>query len=202
MGKRTIALASILVTTSLAGVAQAEDETHDGFFLRLGLNFGPLIGSLEPEVGVGEADYSGLTIGSDLLLGGTLADGFVLGGALITGSTSDPTIKVGDLEGEGDGNLILAGLGVFANYYFDPTQGGHLQAILGFAAVDFVSSSGTSGGNDPTGVMLGFGGGYDFWIGGEWSIGPFARVLYAPTSADGYKFTYLYPSIGVVFTYH
>lgn len=184
-------------------------ETHDGFFFRLGLNFGPLIASEKIEINGQEgpeADYSGLTIGTDILIGGTPIPGLAIGGALIGASTRDPTVKQGDFEAEADGTLLVLGVGAFADYYFDPHSGGHVQLLLGFAAADFVRASGSSGGSDPTGLMVGLGGGYDFWIGDEWSIGPFARILYSPLSAEENgakdKVSYLYPSIGVAFTLH
>lgn len=185
--------------------AKAEDQTHDGFYLRLGLNFGAMMTTASADVG-GDTDFSGFHYGSDLQLGGTPADGLVIGGFLTASQTSDPSVETDAGEGELDGTMIFAAIGVFANYYFDPTQGLHLQGLLGFAALDFVTDEGTSGGNDPTGFMFGLGVGYDFWIGGEWSIGPFGRIVYAPLSAESNNvsvdYTYLNPSIGVAFTYH
>jgi hypothetical protein len=183
-------------------------RNHNGFFLRLGLNVGPLI--LNEKISGGplefEADYSGIHSSFDLLIGGTPAPGFVIGGALISAATQNPTIEIGDSSTEGDGTLIFAGIGVFANYYFDPQAGFHLQALLGFAAIDAVNSEGQSSSNDPSGFMFGFGAGYDFWIGDEWSVGPFARIIYSPQSVEEggvtADYTYIYPSIGAAFTFH
>lgn len=202
------AAGAALVVSAWSGTALAQDggeRTHDGFFLRLGLDFGPLILNEEGE-GLGEADYSGLHVGSDLLLGGTPVDGLVIGGFLTAARTSDPTVKAGGGEATLDGTLIFAGIGAFVSYYLDPQQGFHLQGRFGFAALDFITDDGRSGGNDPTGIMLGLGAGYDFWIGSEWSVGPFARVLYAPLSSESggvtVDYTYIFPSIGAAFTYH
>lgn len=154
----------------------------------------------------GEADYSGFHGGTDLMFGGSPVKGLAIGGALILGRTTDPKVKVGAIEGTADGDLLFAGVGLFADYYLDPHKGLHFQGMIGFSAADFVASNGTSGGNDPTGTFFGIGAGYDFWIGDEWSIGPFARVLYAPMSAEAggltNKVTYLYPSIGLALTLH
>ena len=194
--------------------AMAEEgaHTHDGFFLRLGLNAG--YSSVSQSIEAGGQEAEGPTLsgfpswGFDLYLGGTPVDGLVLGGMLTTVTTSSPTRGAygGFPEAELDGTMLLAGVAFFANYYFDPSAGLHLQALLGYAAVDFVDAEGQSGGNDPSGPMLGFGVGYDFWIGDEWSIGPFGRLLYAPTSVEVLgataKANYVYPSIGAAFTYH
>ncbi|HMR10312.1 MAG TPA: autotransporter domain-containing protein [Polyangiaceae bacterium] len=184
-------------------------RTHDGFYFRIGPNFGALIGTAKLEAGGqtgGESDYSGFTYGGDLMFGGTPAPGLVIGGTLLWGSTKDPTVKAGSTEGTADGTLIMAATALFANYYLDPTEGLFFQGLLGFAVVDFVTAGGQSGSNDPTGFLLGAGAGYDFWIGDEWSVGPLARVIYAPTSSESggatFKFNYLFPSIGVGFTLH
>jgi outer membrane autotransporter protein len=191
------------------GSAKADPQTHDGFFLRLGLNLGPSFTTAQAEVNGQEGPeqkLSGFTTGFDLLLGGSPMPGLVIGGGLLGATTSNPTIEVGDIEGEGDGTLIFGAAAAFANYYFDPKQGLHIQGLVGFAVLDAVSSEGTSGGNDPTGIGLGLGIGYDFWISDEWSIGPFGRVLYGSLSASegplSVGYTYLYPNIGVAFTLH
>src|SRR5687768_5211487 len=181
-------------TTEAAPAAPAGDEgdrTHDGFFFRFGLNFGPLMAKFEPDPNPagGSVKYSGLHVGSEFMFGGTPVKGLVIGGYLMGNRTTDPKAKSdpGGAEATLDGNAIFAGIGVFGNYYFDPKAGLHLQALLGFAALDFVSASGSSGGNDPSGAMLGLGVGYDFFFADEWSIGPFGRFIYAPLSADGVK---------------
>jgi opacity protein-like surface antigen len=184
-------------------------RTHDGFYFRIGPNFGPLIGTAKIEaagLSGGESDYSGFTYGGDLMFGGTPAPGLVIGGTILWASTKDPTVKAGGAEGTADGTLIMAATALFANYYLDPTQGLFFQGLAGFAVVDFVTAGGQSSGDDPTGFVFGAGAGYDFWIGDEWSVGPLARVVYAPTSSESggvtSKFNYLFPSIGVGFTLH
>jgi outer membrane autotransporter protein len=192
-----------------AGSAKADPQTHDGFFLRLGLNLGPSFTTAQVEAGGQEGPeqkLSGFTTGFDLLLGGSPMPGLVIGGGLLGATTSDPKIEVGDFEGEGDGTLIFGAAAAFANYYFDPQQGLHIQGLVGFAFLDSVSSEGQSGGNDPTGIGLGLGVGYDFWISDEWSIGPFGRILYGSLGASegplSVSYTYLYPNVGVAFTLH
>lgn len=205
-------LAGVAAATlfSSAALADSMPETHDGFFLRLGLNLGPASATRTAEfngteVG-GEATLSGFSGGFDLMMGGTPADGLVIGGALTTITTSDPDVESGGRSASLDGTMIFAGIGVFANYYLNPNEGLHFQGLLGFGTVDLVDSDGNSGGNDPSGPYFGVGVGYDFWVSDEWSIGPFGRVLYAATSYEEgggkLKVNYLYPSIGAAFTYH
>lgn len=216
MGKGPVALLAEVYMKRMVGIlcalaavgtwsasASAEEYTHDGFFMRFGFNVGPLIGSQSVEgTSAADGDFGGLTLGYDLYLGGTPVDGLVIGGALIGATTSNPSFESDAGEGELDGTLILAGVALFGNYYFDPTQGFHIQGLLGYAVVDAVSDSGQSGGNDPTGIMFGLGAGYDFFFASQWSVGPFARLTYASTSYETYNFTHIYPSIGATITLH
>jgi len=197
-----------------AGSAKADPRTHDGFFLRLGLNLGPAFVTESYEVngqsGGEDLKISGFSTGFDVLLGGTPVPGLVIGGGLLGVATSNPTLKQGDVEVEADGTMLLAGAAAFVNYHFDPTQGFNLQGLVGYGALDYVDSDGGSGGNDPTGILFGIGAGYDFWISDEWSIGPFGRVLMGSLSSEASAggFTaeasefYLYPNLGVAFTLH
>ncbi len=197
----------MLSTTARAG---SGPEVHDGFYFRLSPNLGLLSVSESYEgagvTSTGDASIGGLSFGGDLLFGGTPAAGLVIGGGLLFGTVKDPKIEAGSISVTASGTMLFVGAAAFANYYFDPTQGAYLQGMLGFATVDFVSSGGTSGGNDPSGPMFGFGGGYDFWIGDQWSIGPTARLVYAPLSVEAGGITAkdntLYLTLGAAFTLH
>jgi hypothetical protein len=184
-------------------------RTHDGFFLRLGLNLGYNTLSETVEANGQEVSNSSIRGGAggfDLLFGGTPAPGLVLGGGLIQTYSSNPTVEINDQETEADGTLLVIGAVFFVNYYFDPSEGLHLQGSIGYGAMDFVSDEGRSGSNDPTGPLFSLGLGYDFWVGDQWSIGPFARVLYANMGVDvgavSASESYLFPSIGAAFTLH
>lgn len=200
---------SLALTSGAAGAAG--ERTHDGFFLRMGASLGPLLMRTDVDtpgqVGDDEADYRGLTLGTDIAIGDTPLTGLVLGGTLLAATTPLPTYD-SELQGEMDEPypLGLTAGAIFAQYYFDPTGGLYAQALAGLGAVLFLSDQGVSGGNDPAGAVLGLGGGYDVWLGSEWSFGPFARVLYATvgTEAAGavLEADYLYPSAGVAVTLH
>ncbi|MBK7578974.1 MAG: autotransporter domain-containing protein [Myxococcales bacterium] len=178
-------------------------HTHDGFFFRIGLNGGPLMMSADTAT---ETKFSGFHSGFDLMFGGSPIKGLAIGGALIAGRTSDPTIEAGSLKGTANGTLLFAGVGLFGDFYLNPKEGLHFLGMVGFGTVDFVNNNGNSGGNDPSGTMLAIGAGYDFWVANEWSIGPFGRILYSSMSQDAggasVKYSYLYPSIGIAFTLH
>jgi len=194
-----------------APVEPAGARTHDGFFMRFGLNFGYGMNteSYESSGGVTVATpdlkIKGLATGFDFLLGGTPAPGFVIGGGIVNTYSSHPSAEQGPIETELDGTLLVVNLVAFVNYYLDPHEGLNFQALGGFGVMDFVTDSGRSGGNDPTGFVLGAGVGYEFWVGNQWSIGPFGRFIYGKYSGgDGITFTesYIYPSVGATFTLH
>jgi hypothetical protein len=186
-------------------------RTHDGFFFRIGLNLGPLMMTRRYAVDHQEGhsyedEYGGPTFGQDFMLGGTPSDGLVIGGALIAAATW-PATRTTDLDPSGRRSrptdpVIFAGVAAFGNYYFDPKVGFHLQALLGYSMVHRARPNSSYS----LGPMLGAGVGYDFFFADEWSVGPFARLIYAPSSGEDdrepEKYHYLLPSIGVAITLH
>ena len=206
--------ASLAAALLLTSTAAADPKTHDGFFLRTGLNLGYTSASKTVEGSMdslydSEATKSGMGLGFDFLLGGTLAPGFTLGGGLMYGNTPAPRYQFRDYYGDSNGTsrdaMILLGVTLFGNYYFDPAHGGHAQLMLGYATLYF-NEFGLSEANRLNGPLFGIGGGYDFWVGNEWSIGPFLRIVYVVPSYDEpdskTSASYFYPSIGASFTLH
>jgi Autotransporter beta-domain len=165
---------------------------HDGFFLRLGLGFSGLSGSANAgNPGAGASTTAGSALDGtvkgggamiELLLGGTPAPGLVLGGGLIGYSFSKPTIDSSTGSRKLDNSqLSLSLLALFAQYYFDPRKGGYLQALVAVTEETFrYDVNGETVEAEPKdGVGFGLGGGWDFWVGEQWSLGPELRLLYA-----------------------
>lgn len=57
------------------------------------------------------------------------------------------------------------------------------------------TSNGNVGGSDPTGLVLAIGGGYDCWVGAEWSIGVMGRIAYAPLKLNDVGFNTIAPAV-------
>jgi hypothetical protein len=176
-------------------VVPAPDPTvrrHDGFYLRLGLGVGHVRGSAEPDEPAGppfvnDVDFRGTGVASELSLGGTVADGLVIGGSLFLTSVDHVTwrgssVRLFEEAGrdtfEG-GRGSFAMLGLLADWYPNDREGFHVQGALGFGAVTFESDSSdvpdgewTGGGG---GLMLGAG--YEFWVAEQWSLGGVVRVV-------------------------
>jgi opacity protein-like surface antigen len=162
---------------------------HDGFFLRFGLGVALMNTTIDREStsssGVNtssEFKVKGAGAQLELLIGGTPAPGVVIGGALIGMGSENSDLEInGNSVDLDEASLVLSALGVFANWYFDPSQGFHAQVIaaLGQGGYEF----GTSGGptietDSASGYALGVGVGYDFWVGEQWSVGGHLRYLY------------------------
>jgi Autotransporter beta-domain len=186
-------------------------HTHDGFYMRFALDFGPVFVNEKVTVNGnqapgGDIKWRGFTLGYDFMFGGTPAPGFAIGGALVLTSTKNPDVEQGAFSQSASGTMYWAGLALFADFYPDPHGGAHILGMLGFSSISFVNTNGNSTQNSPSGILAGIGGGYEFWIGNQWSFGPIARLMYSSMSYEnsGAKdsVSYLYPSIGIGITLH
>jgi hypothetical protein len=118
-------------------------------------------------------------MGSLILVGGTPADGVVVAGALgsVAGSArfnGAPTDTAGDLT---TGGFLL---GVAVDWFPDPTGSWHLGGAIGlggFSAED--EDDVTYAGIAPTGWIFG---GYDAWIGPEFSLSVMGFGSYSPSA--------------------
>jgi hypothetical protein len=194
------ALGALSTAMLLPAVAAAAPHTHDGFYLQLDLGLGYL--STSAEVGPYEATYSGVTIPSAIFLGGTVGP-VVIGGGVFTDYAFSPSGEINGQESDlgGDVSLSLIGIGVFADIYPDPTKGLHFQPFIGWGGLN-ASQDGNDGGSDPTGLVLAVGGGYDFFVSDEWSIGAMARIAYAPLKLEDVSYNTIAPALLATFTYH
>lgn len=191
--------AALAAAVGFAPSAKADPRTHDGFYLQLNAGLGYM--STSADVLGTEVTYSGMTLPSSLLIGGTVGP-VVIGGGFFGDYAPSPSVEVGgtsaDLE---DVTLTLIGIGMFADIYPDPHGGLHFQPFFGWGGLE-ASYQGNSGGSDPTGMVLALGAGYDFWVGDEWSIGPMFRFAYAPLSLEDVDYNTIAPSLLCTFTYH
>ncbi|MFO0569911.1 MAG: hypothetical protein U0263_29965 [Polyangiaceae bacterium] len=156
---------------------------HDGFYLRMGLGVAGMTTKTTGTLGQTETggDLSGGGGAIELLLGGTPAPGFVLGGGLVGLTFPSPTYEAGgsrnQLDGAELGVSLLAG---FGQLYFDPKGGGYVQALVGAAQETYrYDEAGDTKEAELSGWGFGVGGGWDFWVGEQWSLGPELRFVYA-----------------------
>ena len=196
------ALAQDAAETSAPGVHE-----HDGFYLRFGLGLGYIAGKEKPEQGSGDADVTGFGIPVELAFGGTPAPGLVIGGGSYGMYVPSPKLKSNGNETDG-GALTISGIGPFVDYYLDPNGGAHFGGALLLASIG-VSEKDSA----PKGSGIGFGGaifgGYEMWIGDQWSVGVIGRVAYynakvtfdAPGDPKN-TISGITPAVLLGFTYH
>jgi len=169
---------------------------HDGFYLRFGLGFGGVTDGIQAkdrdvDDERAEGHISGIGSVGELMLGGAVARGFVLGGGLWTSTifVSSYTRSNGagiptDLRNPD--NLTL--VGPFADWYFEPhpiggaAGGFHAQGGVAFAVLNGVRWEQTRYDDDRrvavgAGVMAGFG--YEWWVEKQWGVGLLARLTVA-----------------------
>jgi hypothetical protein len=191
-------------------------HTHDGFYLRLGIGFASTSGTVKRSSGGFDApdtDQSGAGVASELAFGGTVAPGLVIGGGIWGASVPSPEYETSGTSTDGD-SLALSSIGPFIDYYFDPNGGGHLQAAIALGVAS-QSKGDLDSAYTGTGYSLMLGGGYEWWVGEQWSLGVLARVQYfnvsghpdddiAGISADDIdvEASFFVPALLLSITYH
>jgi hypothetical protein len=168
--------------------------THDGFYLHIEAGLGYLSTSGDGPI---EESFSGLSLDTGLFLGGTVGP-VVIGGGFIYDTVPSPSYSLNGQDqdlGDTDISLYMIGIGPFVDVYPDPKSGLHFLGFAGWGGLE-ASVNGNVGGSDPTGLVAILGAGYDFWIADQWSVGPLARLTYAPLSLNGVKYNTL--GFGVV----
>lgn len=168
--------------------AQVEGAfVHDGFYLRLGLGVGGFSanGTLTPDMYGGSVKISGAGMGLDLLLGGSISPGLVLGGGLIFQQIVKPDVSLpGGVTASSSNNGNFGVIGPFLQWYPNPRSGFHLSGMVGLAALTASNpETGESKAGD-RGAGLALAGGYDFWVAPQWSIGLDARLFGGSVSKD------------------
>jgi hypothetical protein len=152
---------------------------HDGFFLRVAVGGAYSWGSgsvyTEGDTLEGRFDLGGGGLTLQLAMGGTLANGLVVGGLIHSASAWSPTYEFEHgpvIEGGSAGQGVL---GPFVDYYFDPEAGFHVQFAAPLALVILEQEPER---RFPTenvqsvyalGAMVGTG--YEFFVGPELAMG-------------------------------
>jgi len=199
--KVLLSAGTLCAAIGFSSEAKADPRTHDGFYLQLGAGLGYMSTTAEVEALNVEYKYSSMTFPSALLLGGTVGP-VVIGGGFTWDYGFSPSVEFDGEEQDLEGlTLTLVGVGLFADIYPNPNEGLHFQPFVGFGALSATYEGETSS-NDPTGMILAVGVGYDFWVADEWSIGPMFRFAYAPLSRDDVSFNTIAPALLATFTYH
>jgi hypothetical protein len=182
-GAATMLVAALALTSR---PSRAEGRTHEGFQFRGAVGFG--------YISDDESRNANLHGGAGVLevyLGGTPARGLVIGGFLSGASAIGPSVSVdGFSASSNDTRLTLFTVGPYIDYYPNPHGGFHVLGTLGFADLTASYDDGTFAARDSgTGITLGGGIGYDWWVSRDWSLGILGRFTFASTrrTVDGFS---------------
>jgi hypothetical protein len=177
---------------------------HEGFYFRAGLGFGIFVDRFAGDLGWIDATASGGSGAFELMVGGSLMDGLVLGGGVLVEHVVDPAIEVENVRVEDDvavGTFVI--LGPFLDWYPSPAGGFHVQLLLGASRIDIGSDDGSvRDDHAPVGGGVALGAGYDFWIADEWSIGFLGRLSASTMTADDVSHEVFAASLLATVTYN
>jgi hypothetical protein len=171
---------------------------HDGLYLRFAVGLGRLGARFTSDIsnelgGSVKGSLAGGGLAFELSVGGTPAPGLVVGGGLFFEGAGEPKSSNLQVGGHGASELTFNGvslalLGPFADYYIDPKSGWHIQGALGLAQM--TAGNAKQSGVEATskqnlggiGGMLG--GGYEWWVGEQWSVGALVRGVYVSVESN------------------
>lgn len=159
---------------------------HEGFVLRVGLGFGGMVDDFGGPFGWLDATASGGSGAAELLIGGSFAPGWLVGGAVIGEQVVDPSVEVQGVPVDDDvgvGTFVLVGPAIL--FYPHPDGGFSLQGAVGFARLDIADTSGERKEHQPLGGGASVAAGYEWWIGDEWSFGGQVRLSGGTLRDDG-----------------
>ncbi len=160
---------------------------HTGFYLRLAIGGGGFTDSFRLEaLNVGyDGTATGGTFASELGIGGAVAPGLIIGGALYGESMVNPTVTVAGFAQASNVQVGTLGMiGPFVEWYLNPERGFHLGGALTAARITLSDSNGNVTNNAIVGGGLVFDVGYEWWIGQQWGLGVMGRLIGAGLS-DG-----------------
>lgn len=196
-----IALASLLIVSSFAGIANAgEARTHDGFFLRLALGAGSASAKIEPPGG--SLEFSGTASAINIGIGGRVSENLLLHGTMWGWALSDPDFDlkvtgVGSSSGTANGRLLMSAVGVGATYYFMPVN----LYMSGSIGTGSLTGDKDMKGDSKTGLALDLMLGKEWWVSESWGLGLAGYVDYISAKDNdilGVSETWKGPSFGVV----
>jgi len=150
--------------------------------LGLGVGFGGALVSSDSK-SIGDYSFGGGTGAFDLWIGGTPTSGVAMGAALsgVGVGSSQRSVDGNRVSGDVSASTVL--LAYFVDVFPDPQRGLHFGGALGLASG---AAKVQDSGREFQGAGLGLQafGGYDFWVGPQWSLGCMLRLIGSVTGQD------------------
>lgn len=174
-------------------------RVHDGFYARVAVGFGGLVDDFRAFGGLWEGTADGGSGAFEAGIGWTVARGLVIGGMFASDWVQNPRIEGMEVAGVG----ALTVFGPFADWYLEPTEGLHLQALLGGARIEIRGGRGERArDHEPVGTAILLGVGHSWWMGEELSLGVLGRLTGAHLWADFVAHRVAALSVLGTLTYH
>jgi hypothetical protein len=135
----------------------------------------------------------GFGLALDLACGYAVLPGFVVGGTVYLDFAGRATLTDSGQSYTLPANLTS--IGPFADWYFNhETSGWHVQGALTLSILSLGRAPPLAA-RSATGIGLVLGGGYEWAIAGDWSVGILARLTLAGLTADTASHGFLAPSL-------
>ena len=191
----------VSIATSASAWVPAAPRTHDRFYLQATTGFGYLTTS-NSDLGRDQS-VSGMTWSTSLQLGTSLMPGLALGGGFLVDYSFSPTTKWNGVEVANSpiASQYALGIGPFVDYYPNPTGGLHFQGMVGWGRLNS-NGNGDVSIDSPSGLMFLVGGGHDWWIADQWSVGVLGRIAIAPMWYEGVSYVTIAPAVLATVTYY
>jgi hypothetical protein len=176
--------------TASSNEGSSKPQTHDGFYLRFATGFGSYDERFQSQANAAyggrvSAQVRGISGASEVAVGFTPWEGFVIGGGVYSADVLTSTVLVNEgrtlPEGFDATSRDFSMVALFIDRYFVPTLGVHFQAALGVASQTGVDIGGVDvqrahQAAEGPGLMLGFG--YETWMLDQWSLGALVRASF------------------------
>lgn len=144
----------------------------------------------------------GVAIPLEIMLGGAIVPGLVLGAGIWATPLTHPKMEYQGETGDITGYRVqFSRLGPFVDYYPNPSDGFHILGELAYSAFSITEDKTDVLVANVKGIAVTGGAGYEWWIGAQWSMGIMGKFSYAHLSGDGETHTLIAPVLVGTATY-
>jgi hypothetical protein len=173
-------LAGALLLVVRPAAAQEETAgayTHDGLYVRMSLGGGALNAKFRGGDKAPDSEAKGAAVMLDIMVGGTVLPGFVIGGGYQAEVAADADFEFGSSYTGSGGVLSRLILGPFVEWFPLPKQGFSVGLFGGYTQLELETPEifGSGGELKTTGFGANLFAGYAPWIAREWSLGAALR---------------------------
>ncbi len=155
-------------------------ETHDGFFLRLGLGFGWAFWG--DDLNMDSIEVTGFALGIDIAIGAVITENLALHLSLFGSTVAEPEVSV-DGEDRGtreNATLNGSGIGIGLTYFIMPANV-YFSGAIGLGGARLTFNSGTTDEiniDTDTGYALEAMVGKEWWVSPQWGMGLAFQLVY------------------------